>query len=270
MDLDIHLDWPCPTPMLIGAPRPPAEGPRRAPRTFVQPGFKLVPRELGATVRPQDQFEASGISTKPAGYSDLKTATVVPTNRYTRSTSASRQNRSAAVRLAASQTSRMPVPQHATLGGAAPPLARWSAAIPRCYAPAPNPGARHGSCRDATGTARSASLRDSRAGAAVAGTQPSRPIFQVPCSSCTPARVRSASFPAQLAPPHHRGNLGWRGTPSTTGPASPCSTMLAAAPSTPLCASAVTTTRAPSARSAIGCSMSPVRCFATAPNLTPH
>jgi Transposase IS116/IS110/IS902 family len=44
----------------------------------------------------------------------------------------------------------------------------------------------------------------------------------------------------------------------------------AAAPSTPLCACAVTATPVPSARSAIGCLMSPARCFATAPNLTPH
>jgi hypothetical protein len=33
---------------------------------------------------------------------------------------------------------------------------------------------------------------------------------------------------------------------------------------------AVTATHVPSARSAIGCSMSLARCFATAPNLTPH
>jgi transposase len=60
------------------------------------------------------------------------------------------------------------------------------------------------------------------------------------------------------------------GTLSTTGLALPCSTMLAAVPSTPLCAFAVTATHVLSARSAIGCSMSPARCFATAPNLTPH
>jgi hypothetical protein len=60
------------------------------------------------------------------------------------------------------------------------------------------------------------------------------------------------------------------GTPSTTGRASPCSTIVAAARSTRPCDNAVTATHVPSARSAIGCSMSPARCFATAPNLTPH
>src|SRR6516162_9991117 len=85
------------------------------------------------------------------------------------------------------------------------------------------------------------------------------------------ALLRSPSIPERAASSRD-GSPAIRGSRmrSTTGHALPYSTILAVAPSTPLCASAVTATHGPSARSATGCLTSPARCFATAPNLTPH
>ena len=85
------------------------------------------------------------------------------------------------------------------------------------------------------------------------------------------ALLRSPSVPERAASSRDGSRvIRGSGTLSTTGLALLRSTMLAAVPSTPLCAFAVTATHVLSDRSAIGCSMSPARCFATAANLTPH
>jgi transposase len=100
--------------------------------------------------------------------------------------------------------------------------------------------------------------------------KPSSDETITPCGPFVALR-RSPSAPAKAVSsrddsPVIRGS----GMPSTIGRASPLSTILAAAPSTLLCDNVVTATPAPSARSGTGCSMSPARCFATAPNLIPH
>jgi hypothetical protein len=58
--------------------------------------------------------------------------------------------------------------------------------------------------------------------------------------------------------------------PSTTGHASHVATVVATARTMRLCDNTVAATHVPSARSAIGYSMSTARCFAAAPNLTSH
>src|SRR5262249_57443918 len=81
----------------------------------------------------------------------------------------------------------------------------------------------------------------------------------------------SPSVPARAASSRD-GSPAIRGSRmlSTTGHALPYSTILAVAPTTPLCASAVTATHGPSHRSATGFLTSPSPLFPTPPTFTPN